>query len=63
MKDTYGKGKEKGKHLLEEIIETVRVAGRHSPYDCIIGVSGPPDSSYLLMQGKRLGAEALGGSQ
>lgn len=33
---------------LEEVIEKIRVRGRGRPYDCVVGLSGGRDSSYLV---------------
>lgn len=38
---------EKGRRSLEESAKKIRNAGRGKPYDCIIGLSGGTDSSYL----------------
>jgi len=38
---------EKGIHESEKMIENIRKAGRNKDYDCIIGMSGGIDSSYL----------------
>jgi hypothetical protein len=35
---------------LERVIERIRAAGRGRPYDCVVGVSGGRDSTYLLHQ-------------
>jgi len=39
---------EKGRQLMTEASERIRTYGRDREYDCIIGVSGGVDSSYLL---------------
>ncbi|MBO5851486.1 MAG: N-acetyl sugar amidotransferase, partial [Clostridia bacterium] len=41
----YGKGHEKE---LEEILEKIKKSGENKKYDCILGLSGGLDSSYLL---------------
>ena len=33
---------------LIKISEKIKIAGRNKKYDCIVGVSGGKDSSYLL---------------
>ena len=50
--DEYGTGMVKGEQLLAKIIEDIRHAGKKKKYDCIIGVSGGTDSSYLLLKAK-----------
>lgn len=43
---------EKGVKLLQEKLDEVRAAGRGREYDCIIGLSGGVDSSYLALKAK-----------
>jgi N-acetyl sugar amidotransferase len=45
---------EKGKAELERIVETIRKAGKDKDFDCIIGMSGGIDSSYLVYAAKEL---------
>src|SRR5689334_18549642 len=44
---------------LERMFETVRAAGRGRAYDCVIGVSGGTDSSYLVRVAKENGLRPL----
>ena len=44
----YGTGGKKGKLLLKEIFRKIKKDGRGKKYDCIVGVSGGTDSSYLI---------------
>lgn len=44
----YGTGGKKGKLLLKEIFRKIKEHGRGKKYDCIVGVSGGTDSSYLI---------------
>jgi N-acetyl sugar amidotransferase len=44
---------------LEEIIAEIKKAGEGKPYDCVIGISGGVDSSYLALQAVRLGLRPL----
>lgn len=44
----YGTGSEKGEKEIQRIIEQIKLDGRGKPYDCVIGVSGGTDSSFLL---------------
>lgn len=44
---------------LEQIVAEIKAAGRSKPYDCVIGVSGGVDSSYLVLQAVRLGLRPL----
>lgn len=40
----HGKGREKE---LKDLISTIRKSGEGKKYDCILGLSGGADSSYL----------------
>jgi N-acetyl sugar amidotransferase len=44
---------------LERKIAEIKAAGRGKAYDCVIGVSGGVDSSYLVLQAVRLGLRPL----
>jgi N-acetyl sugar amidotransferase len=44
---------------LEQLVDKVRHSGRGKPYDCIVGVSGGVDSSWTLVELKRLGLRPL----
>ena len=59
MKQQFGTGTEKGDLLLHKLIREMREAGRNKPYDCIVGVSGGTDSSYLVDLAKRWGLRPL----
>lgn len=45
---------EKGKAELERMVETIRKSGRGKDFDCIIGMSGGIDSSYLVYAAKEI---------
>lgn len=45
--EQYGTGQPKGEALFAGILEDIRRAGHGKRYDCIVGVSGGTDSSYL----------------
>jgi len=47
------------KQRLERFVETVKKAGRGKTYDCVVGVSGGVDSSWTLVEVKRLGLRPL----
>ena len=59
LKEQFGTGAEKGKLLLEGIVEEIRIAGHDKRYDCVVGVSGGTDSSYLLHLAKGWGLRPL----
>jgi N-acetyl sugar amidotransferase len=50
---------EEGKKMLEKIIENIKKAGTGKEYDCILGLSGGVDSSYLALKIKDFGLRPL----
>lgn len=56
---TYGTGEEKGKKMLDNILEEIKRSGKGKKYDCVIGVSGGTDSSYMLMKSLEWGLRPL----
>lgn len=57
-----------GKHLLsgpaareklEQLVDAVRKDGRGKPYDCVVGISGGVDSTYVTYQAKQFGLRPL----
>ena len=50
LADLYKTGKPEGAGEFDRILDTIKVAGRGKQYDCIIGVSGGTDSSYMVHQ-------------
>lgn len=48
LTDQYGTGTPKGEARLAQIIKGFSEKGRGRRYDCVIGVSGGTDSSYLI---------------
>lgn len=48
--DQYGTGRPKGMAEFERLLDEIKAAGRGKKYDCIIGVSGGTDSSYMMHQ-------------
>jgi len=59
LKAEYGTGTAEGKRRLEEIIEQIKIAGHGKVYDCVIGVSGGTDSSYLMYLARSWGLRPL----
>ncbi len=55
----YGTGQARGLATFENIIDEIKAAGRNRKYDCVIGVSGGTDSSYLAMMAKSYGLRPL----
>jgi tRNA(Ile)-lysidine synthase TilS/MesJ len=50
---------EKGKKRLDNIIKKIKARGRNNRYDCVTGVSGGRDSTYILYLAKQLGLNPL----
>lgn len=50
LAEQYGTGKENGAVEFESILREIKAAGKGKDYDCIIGVSGGTDSSYMVHQ-------------
>lgn len=44
---------EAGQRRLAELVEEIKAAGRDQPYDCIVGISGGVDSTYVAYVAKR----------
>lgn len=47
------------KNKLDELVAKIKSEGKGKPYDCIIGVSGGVDSTYVAYEVKRLGLRPL----
>lgn len=58
LNEEYPTG-EKGRERLEEIARKIKADGKGKPYDCIVGVSGGCDSSYLVYLTTELGLRPL----
>jgi N-acetyl sugar amidotransferase len=48
-----------GERKLQELVDKIRAAGKGKAYDCVVGVSGGCDSSYLVYKAKELGLRPL----
>lgn len=57
--EQYGTGQRKGESLFSEILTDIKHSGRGKQYDCIVGVSGGTDSSYLVYLAKEWGLRPL----
>ncbi len=44
---------------LAELVAKIKEAGKGKPYDCVIGISGGVDSTYLILQAVKLGLRPL----
>ena len=47
MKNKYKTGTPEGERIFREIVEKIKEDGKGKPYDCVMGVSGGTDSSYM----------------
>ncbi len=59
LKKQYSTGTEAGIRAFNTIVKEIKNAGRGNKYDCVIGVSGGTDSSYLLYLAKEWGLRPL----
>jgi len=57
--EQYGTGQPKGEAQFAAILNDIKRAGRNKKYDCIVGVSGGTDSSYLVYLAKEWGLRPL----
>jgi len=48
-----------GEQVLSEMVRTIKAHGRNKEYNCILGLSGGVDSSFVAYQAKRLGLKPL----
>jgi N-acetyl sugar amidotransferase len=59
LREQFGTGTEEGVRRFDAICDEIRRAGRGKRYDCIIGVSGGTDSSYLVHMARERGLRPL----
>lgn len=57
--EEYGTGKAEGQKKFDDIIDQVKKAGKRKKYDCVIGVSGGTDSSYMVYMALQKGLRPL----
>ena len=50
---------EPGQKMVASLVEDIKTKGKGKRYDCIVGVSGGTDSTYLLYLAKKLGLRPL----
>lgn len=48
LQEEYKTGTEEGINAFLQIVEQIKKDGKGKPYDCVIGVSGGTDSSYMV---------------
>ncbi len=59
LKVQYGTGTPEGEGKLDSILAQIKADGRGKKYDCVVGVSGGTDSSYLLVKAVEWGLRPL----
>lgn len=59
LKQQYGTGDARGIKALNDLIVSIKRSGKGKKYDCIVGVSGGTDSSFLLAQAIEWGLRPL----
>lgn len=59
LKKDYGTGTKEGEKKFRKILAQIKKDGKNKKYDCIIGVSGGTDSSYMLYLTKKWGLRPL----
>ena len=59
LKEEFGTGKKKGEEIFKKIVFEIKKSGKGKKYDCIVGVSGGTDSSYMLYLAKQYGLKPL----
>ncbi len=55
----FGTGNAKGEALFNNIVDAIKRSGKGKKYDCIVGVTGGTDSSYLVHVAKVRGLRPL----
>lgn len=58
--EQYGTGIPKGEAELQKLVAEIRRAGRGRKYDCVVGLSGGTDSSFMLAKAVEWGLRPLG---
>lgn len=53
MKAKYKTGTTEGEAMFDQVAERIKQAGKGKPYDCVMGVSGGTDSSYMAYMAVR----------
>lgn len=59
LKAEYQTGTPEGEKRFQEIVDTIKKDGRGKKYDCVIGVSGGTDSSYMVHKAIEMGLRPL----
>ena len=59
LKSQYHTGTKEGEDHFMQIVEEIKKAGKGKQYDCIVGVSGGTDSSYMIVKALEWGLRPL----
>lgn len=59
LKDEYKTDTKEGEKRLFEIVEKIKQEGKGKKYDCVIGISGGTDSSYMVYKAVEWGLRPL----
>ena len=59
LQEQFKTGTPEGEKEMQKIIETIKKKGKNKKYDCVIGVSGGTDSSFMLAKAKEWGLRPL----
>ncbi len=59
LQKLYGTGEQEGEQKLKQIVEQIKIDGKNKTYDCVVGVSGGTDSSYMLYLALQWGLRPL----
>lgn len=59
LQDEYGTGTARGEARFDAIVDEIKRAGHGKRYDCVIGVSGGTDSSFMVHLAKERGLRPL----
>jgi len=59
LQEQYGTGTPRGEKALMEIIDRIKKEGRKKQYDCVVGVSGGTDSSFMVVKALEWGLRPL----
>lgn len=59
LKKRYNTGNKKGEEEFNKIVNKIKIDGKRKKYDCVVGVSGGTDSSYMIYKAVKLGLRPL----
>jgi N-acetyl sugar amidotransferase len=59
LAEEFVKTGSEGDHALESVVNEIKTRGEGKPYDCILGLSGGVDSTYLAYRATQLGLRPL----